>query len=63
MRVDETRHDEGRAEVDHLRAFRAGPAAIFPSSTTTSPAGDRIGARAVEEGPAADDDGHAGTRS
>ena len=61
MRVDQTRHDEGRAEVDHLRAS-AGPGRDL-AVLDDEPAGDRLGARPVEERPAADDDRHAGTRS
>ena len=63
MRVDEPRHDEGPTEVDHLRDRRARPVRDLPVLDDDLSPGDRIGARAVEEGPAADDDGHAGTRS
>ena len=62
VRVDQARHDEGRAEVDHLRALRGRPGDDLPAVDDDLAPRDRVGAGAVEERPATDDDAHAGTR-
>ncbi len=62
VRVDQARHDEGRAEVDHVRALRGRARDDVAALHDDLASRDRVGPGAVEEGPATDDDAQAGTR-